>query len=46
MVNNFVQDARQGEFHVLVSGHGSAIIEVFDIQGHELGTGSRNGAVE
>ena len=31
LVNNFVWDACQGELHVLVSGHGGAIIEVFDI---------------
>ena len=46
LVDNFVQDACQGESHVLVSDHSGTIIEVFDIQGHESSTGSRNGAVE
>ena len=31
LVDNFVRDACQGEFHVLVLGHGGAIIELFDI---------------
>ena len=45
LVDDFVWDACQGDFHILVSGHGGSIIEVLDVQGHEAGTGSRYGAV-
>ena len=31
LVDNFVQDACQGKFHVIVSGHGGAIIEILDV---------------
>ena len=46
LVNNFVRDACQGEFHILVSGHGGSIIEILYVQGHEAGSGGRYGAVE
>ena len=46
LVDDFVRYACQGEFHILVSGHGGSIIEVLDVLGHEAGTGSRYGAVE
>ena len=31
LIDNFVRDACQGELHVLISGHGGAIIEIFDV---------------
>ena len=46
LVDNFVQDACQGEFHILVLGHGVSIIEFLDVQVHEAGTVLRYGAVE
>ena len=31
LVNYFVRDAGQCKFHVLVAGHGGAIVEILDI---------------
>ena len=31
MVDIFVRDACQGEFHVIVAGYGGAIVEILDI---------------
>ena len=31
LVNNFVWDACQGKLHVLIAGHGGAIVEILDI---------------
>ena len=34
------------EAHVFISGHESVEVEIFDIDGHELGIGGGNDAVE
>ena len=46
LVDYFVRDAGQCEFHVIVAGHGGAIVEILDIHGHESGTGNGDGYVE
>ena len=42
LVNYFVRDTGQCDFHVLVAGHGGAILKILDIEGHNTGTGSGN----
>ena len=44
--DDFVRDTGQPKFHVLVAGHGSAILKILGIQGHEAGTRSGDGAVK
>ena len=36
----------QGKFHVLVSGHGGAVVEIFDVKRHKPGVRGLDGAVE
>ena len=45
-VVNLVREEIQGEFHVLVSGHGSAVVEIFDVKCHKPGVRGRYGAIE
>ena len=37
LLNDLVREEIQGEFHVLESGHGGAVVEIFDIQRHKPG---------
>ena len=46
LFENFVRDTGQHKFHVLVAGHGGAIVKILDIQGHEAVTRSGDGAVK
>ena len=46
LVDYFVRDTDQCEFHVLIAGHGGAIVKLLDISGHEAGTRSGDGAVK
>ena len=36
-LNDLVWEEIQGKFHVLVSVHGGAVVEIFDVQRHKLG---------
>ena len=46
LFNDLVQEEIQGEFHVLVLGHGGPVVEVFDVERHKLGVRDRYGDVE
>ena len=46
LVDDFVRDTGQREFHVLVAGHGGTKVKILDIKGHESVTGSGDGAVK
>ena len=46
LLNDLVREEIQGEFHVLVSGHGGSVLEIFDVERHKLGARGRDGAVE
>ena len=46
LFDDLVWEEIQDEFHVLVSGHGGAVVEVFDVERHKLGVRGRYGAVE
>ena len=37
LLNDLVREEIQGEFHVLVSGHGGTVVEIFDVQRHKPG---------
>ena len=46
LFDDIVQEEIQGEFHVLVSCHGGAVVEVFDVERHKSGIRGIYGAVE
>ena len=37
LLNDLVREEIQGEFHVLVSGYGGAVVEIFDVQHYKPG---------
>ena len=37
LLNDLVREEIQGEFYVLLSRHGVAIVEIFDVQRHKMG---------
>ena len=39
LFNDIVREEIQGEFHVLVPNHGSAVVEIYNIDSNELGVG-------
>ena len=45
LLNDFIRDKGQSEFHIIVAGHSGAIVKILDIQGHEAGTRSGDDAV-
>jgi GNAT superfamily N-acetyltransferase len=46
LVQDFIREELEGEAHVFVASHGSVIVKVYYVKGHELGTGGGEGAVE
>ena len=45
LINDLVREEIQGEFHVLILGHGVAVLEVLNVEHHKSGVGERYGAV-
>ena len=37
LLDDIIREEIQGEFHVLVSGHGGAVVEIFDFKHHKPG---------
>lgn len=46
LVDDFLWNELDRELHVLIAFHGCAIVKILDIQDHEFGIWSRDGAVE
>ena len=46
LFDDLVQEEIQGKFNVLVTVHGGAVVEVFNVERHKPGIGGRYGAVE
>ena len=45
LFDDFIQEEIQGEFHVLVLGHGGAVVEVFYVKHYKPGVRGRDGDV-
>ena len=46
LFDDLVREETQGVFHVLVTGHGGAVVEVLNVERHKPGVGGRYGSVE
>ena len=46
LLDEILRKVAELEAHVFISGHGSVEVEIFDIDGHGLGIGGGDDAVE
>ena len=46
LFDDLVREKIQGQCHVLVPGHGGAVVEVLNVERHKPGVGGRYGSVE